>query len=62
MVGISYQGIAQWENDLREMKLQTIVKFAEALDVSPTALLPDYFINAMFEFNIKKGNEYAQQN
>ena len=33
-VGLSYQSIAQWENDLRKPKPETLQKLAKALNVS----------------------------
>ena len=30
-IGVSFQGIAQWENDLRKPKYETLQRIAEAL-------------------------------
>ena len=40
-LGVSYQSIAQWENNLRKPKYDTLKRIAEALDVSPMDLLVD---------------------
>ena len=37
-IGISFQAIAQWENNLRNPKPETLKRIAEALDVSPSSL------------------------
>ena len=38
-LGISAAGIAQWENDLRNPKIETLRKLADALGVTPGYLL-----------------------
>ena len=38
-LGISFQSIAQWENDLRNPKLETLRKIAGALDIPISQLL-----------------------
>lgn len=38
-LGISFQSIAQWENDLRNPKLETLQKIASALEIDVTELL-----------------------
>lgn len=38
-LGVSFQGIAQWENDLRKPKLESLQKIATALDVPVAYLL-----------------------
>ena len=38
-LGVSFQGIAQWENDLRKPKLESLQKIATALDVPIAYLL-----------------------
>lgn len=38
-LGISFQSIAQWENDLRNPKLETLQKIASALNIPVTDLL-----------------------
>jgi transcriptional regulator with XRE-family HTH domain len=40
-MGVSYQSVAQWENDLRNPKQKTIRRIANALGISWTALLPE---------------------
>ncbi len=37
-LGISYQCIAQWENNLRRPKLENILKLAAALEIAPSDL------------------------
>lgn len=39
-LGISAQGVAQWENDLRNPKAETIQRIAEAIGCSPRDLVP----------------------
>lgn len=40
-LGIAYQTLAQWENDLRNPKYDTIRRIAAALDVEWTELVPE---------------------
>lgn len=40
-LGLSYQAIAQWENNLRNPKNETIGKIADALGVSISSILPE---------------------
>ena len=40
-LGITYQTIAQWENDLRNPKSETLMRIAGALDVAWTDLVPE---------------------
>lgn len=40
-LGIAYQTLAQWENDLRNPKYDTIKRIAAALDVEWTELVPE---------------------
>lgn len=49
-LGISYQTIAQWENNLRNPKVDTIFKIAQALDCQPGELLPDWAIKTLIDF------------
>lgn len=37
-LNISYQNISQWERDLRQPKVETLEKIAEALKISPADL------------------------
>lgn len=48
-LGISYQTIAQWENNLRNPKLDTISKIEQALDCQPGELLPDWVIKTLID-------------
>lgn len=40
-LGIAYQTLAQWENDLRNPKYETLQKIASALEIDLSELLPD---------------------
>lgn len=44
-LGLSYQAVAQWENDLRKPKYETIVKISDALGVHPADLDESLVIN-----------------
>ena len=41
-LGISFQSIAQWENNLRNPKIETLQRIADALGVSVDYLLGTY--------------------
>ena len=41
-LGIAYQTVAQWENDLRNPKLDTLQRIAAALDIPVTELIDDW--------------------
>ncbi len=38
-LGISFQAVAQWENNLRNPKVETVLKIAKVLNVNPQRLL-----------------------
>ena len=40
-LGVSFQAVAQWENDFRRPKYETIIKIADALMVQPDDILGD---------------------
>lgn len=40
-LGVSFQAVAQWENDFRRPKYETIIKIADALMVQPEDILGD---------------------
>lgn len=40
-LGLSFQSIAQWENDLRNPKYETLERLADALDIHVSQLLGD---------------------
>lgn len=40
-LGIAYQSVAQWENGLRNPKLETLQRIADALNVSLWTFFPD---------------------
>lgn len=46
-LGISYQTIAQWENNLRNPKFTTLQKIADALHVDVSVFLPKEFIDSL---------------
>ena len=50
LIGITWQGIAQWENGLREPKLISILKISRALKINPMQLLPDWFIEEVNKY------------
>lgn len=41
-LGLSFQSIAQWENDLRNPKYDTLKRIADALDIQVYDLMDDY--------------------
>ena len=41
-LGVAYQTVAQWENDLRNPKLDTLQRIAAALDIPVTELIDDW--------------------
>ena len=43
-LGVAYQTVAQWENDLRNPKLDTLQRIAAALDIPVTELMDDWGI------------------
>lgn len=49
-LGISYQTIAQWENNLRNPKMDTILRIEQALGCQPGELLPDWAIKTLVDF------------
>lgn len=63
-LGIAYQTLAQWENDLRNPKLETIQKIANALNVPFISLLDnDNDIGAALVHKIEqRADELCQQN
>lgn len=54
MLGVSNSFIAQYENDLRKPKIETLQRIAVELEISPTALLPDSTIESW-----KSGKQYG---
>lgn len=55
-LGITYQTIAQWENDLRNPKLDTLQRIADALGVSFFDLLSKEE-RAIYERGVQEGTE-----
>ena len=51
-LGISSQSIAQWENDLRNPKIETLQRIADALDVSVDYLLGTYHLKGILDYRI----------
>lgn len=45
LLGLSFQAIAQWENDLRKPKPETTKKIADALGVNPADIDESLIIN-----------------
>ncbi len=41
-LGISFQAVAQWENNLRNPKVETVLKIAKVLNIDPQRLLLQY--------------------
>ena len=56
-LGIAEPTVRKYESDAIEPKLSTIVKFAKALDINPTKILPDYFFEAIYDYISKKETE-----
>lgn len=46
-LGVSYQTVAQWENDLRNPKFTTLQRIADALQVEVSVFLPKEFIDSL---------------
>lgn len=55
-LGISFQSVAQWENDLRNPKYETLQKIANALGITVLYLMSDPDINSLEEAQ----NEYSR--
>ncbi len=58
-LGLSYQSIAQWENDLRKPKFETIQKIADALGVSVSYLSGIENDTSLTSYLIKDARERA---
>lgn len=54
-IGVSYQTLAQWENDLRKPKPETLQRIASALELKWYDLLPDDQKDAGIAADIIKG-------
>lgn len=58
-LGVTYQTIAQWENDLRNPKKETIRRIAAALSVDPVEIDDSYTVKVKveesFEANLNAG-------
>lgn len=52
-LGLSFQAIAQWENDLRNPKYETLQRIATALDVSMTYFMDE---NEIFHDEFRQGH------
>lgn len=59
-LGLSYQSIAQWENDLRKPKSETILKIACALGVRYEDIVGLETFNSGAEFD-KRRNEIIEE-
>lgn len=53
-LGLSYQSIAQWENNLRNPKSETVLKIANALGISVYSLLNFDQASALLENQINE--------
>lgn len=53
-MGLSFQSIAQWENDLRKPKFDTIERIAAVLGVMPWDLLPEEKLGAAIAAHVIK--------
>ena len=51
-LGIPYQGISQYERGIRNPKIATVKKIAEALQVSPSELIPGEILASYDAFEI----------
>ena len=49
-LGISFQSIAQWENNLRNPKIETLQRIADALGVSVDYLLGTYHLKGILDY------------
>lgn len=54
-MGISAAGVAQWENDLRNPKIETIKKIAVALGVDAVDLYEEPVVNAVHDNLVSAG-------
>ena len=57
ILSIAESAVRKYESGTIEPKLNTIVQFAKALDINPTKLLPDYFLEAIYDYISKKETE-----
>ena len=49
LTGMSQQQIAQYENEKRRPKMETLAKIAKALDVSVSELISDEYIGEVYK-------------
>ena len=59
-LGISYQTVAQWENDLRHPKQETLIKIAKALGVHLRDLSDNSWLEEFDQKHPTAGDAYAQ--
>lgn len=57
ILSITEPAVRKYESGTIEPKLNTIVRFAKALDINPTKLLPDDFFEAIYDYISQKENE-----
>ncbi len=57
-LGISYQTVAQWENDLRKPKFDTILRISKALEVDPYSLMDFDMATAVLSDHINNRAKY----
>lgn len=60
VLGISYQTVAQWENDLRNPKQETLLKIAKALGVHLRDLVDDSWLEEIDRQHPEVGEKYAR--
>lgn len=60
-LGVAYQTVAQWENDLRKPKIETLTRIAEALGVDPYSLADWDTATRMIEDDINSVDDSRQR-
>lgn len=61
LTGMSQQQIAQYENEKRRPKMETLAKIAKALDVSVSELISDEYIGEAYKpsYSLREQAEHA---
>ena len=60
-LGVAYQTVAQWENDLRNPKVDTIRRIAAALDIDQYSIMNFDMASAEIFKSIGDGIEYKER-